>query len=239
MDEDGLRSQPTEEDGAEPRETGEARTVELPRNAGRPRAEQPHEPDGAAVGASANAAPRDAGETSPFPRVPDDGTVRMPRPVEAPGRRAPAPAPSPAPVPGTSRPPQGRNPYKALSAVLALALVAVVAFSVGGCVAGAEGVRAGRAEERQPAGERTFGSGAETSSATETPDAAETPGADGEKDAQDETLGSLAHDLADKLGSIKLDDVKQKLSDAADKVGEASKDLASDAADLLDAYANQ
>lgn len=193
-----------------------------------------------------------------------DRTVRMPRPSEAPERepegvgpvtfagRGYAPGdgygtddalgsvggPGAGGSNGTSR--RGaRNPYKALSVVLGLLLVAVVAFMVGGYVGGSAAPTAPTTPVA-PHDEDSSSSPSGPLVGHSAEDKDETGGSAGDEsgDSGDDTLGSLAQDLADKIGSVDVDDVTQKLSEGADKLTELSKDLASGASDLLDQYAN-
>lgn len=123
--------------------------------------------------------------------------------------------------------PRGRNPFAIVAAILAVALVAVIAFQVGSCSA------AGQAAPSPSTGEPAQAAPTSPSAKSESPET-DDPGdsADNSADnAGDETLGALAGDALDKLGSIDVGEAKTQLSEGA-------KNLAGSAASLLDRFAN-
>lgn len=116
--------------------------------------------------------------------------------------------------------PRGRNPFAILAAILAVALVAVIAFQVGSCSASGQTTPQ---PSTDAAAQPAPASPSAKSESPETDDSGDSAG--------DETLGALAGDALDKLGSIDVGEAKTQLSEGA-------KNLAGSAASLLDRFAN-
>lgn len=175
-------------------------------------------------------------DTEPLAAQPaDDGTTQRRPYVASPpqqppyipgsddGDRAPASAD---PWAASQHPAPRRNPFAWVSAVLAVILAIVIAFQVGSCTA--TNRVASRAASSPTAVEPSSPEAATT--APETGESADSSGG--------ETLGSLAGDALDKLGSIDLGDARSQLGDAASQLGEGARNAAGAAADLLDRIAN-
>ena len=174
-------------------------------------------------------------DTEPLAAQPaDDGTTQRRPYVASPpqqppyipgsddGDRAPASAD---PWAASQHPAPRRNPFAWVSAVLAVILAIVIAFQVGSCTA--TNRAASRAVSSPTAVEPSSPEAATT--APETGESADSSGG--------ETLGSLAGDALDKLGSIDLGDVRSQLGDTASQLSEGDKNAAGFAAELLNRLA--